>query len=105
MFSLSDYDYTLPPERIAQMPAARRDGSRLLVLDRSSGAVTHCIFNDLAAYLERPDVLVVNNTEVIPGRLMGRKTTGGKVEVLILDYAGGRTEGGRFVCRCLVKAA
>ena len=105
MFSLSDYDYILPPERIAQMPAARRDGSRLLVLGRGSGAVTHRTFNDLAAYLEQPDVLVVNNTEVIPGRLLGRKTTGGKVEVLILDYAGGRTEGGRFVCRCLVKAA
>ena len=79
MHSLSDYDYNLPPERIAQTPAVRRDGSRLLVLGRRSGAVTHRIFNDLVAYLERPDVLVVNNTEVIPGRLMGRKTTGGKV--------------------------
>jgi S-adenosylmethionine:tRNA ribosyltransferase-isomerase len=105
MYSLSDYDYTLPPERIAQTPTVRRDGSRLLVLGRGSGAVAHRIFNDLVAYLEQPDVLVVNNTEVIPGRLMGRKTTGGKVEVLILDYAGGRTEDGRFVCRCLVKAA
>lgn len=105
MYSLSDYNYLLPPERIAQTPAVRRDGSRLMVLSRRSGAVAHCIFNDLLDYLEPPDVLVVNNTEVIPGRLMGRKTTGGKVDVLILDYAGGRTEGGRFVCRCLVKAA
>lgn len=105
MYSLSDYDYKLPPERVAQTPSARRDCSRLLVLDRRSGAVAHHIFNDLIAYLKQPDVLVVNNTEVIPGRLLGRKTTGGKVEVLILDYAGGRNEGGRFVCRCLVKAA
>ncbi|MFZ0240965.1 MAG: tRNA preQ1(34) S-adenosylmethionine ribosyltransferase-isomerase QueA [Desulfobacterales bacterium] len=104
IFSLSDYDYRLPPERIAQTPAARREGSRLMVLDRHSGAIAHRTFNDLFACIEPPDVLVVNNTEVIPARLFGRKTTGGKVEVLILDYAGGHTENGRFVCRCLVKA-
>ncbi|MFZ0612670.1 MAG: tRNA preQ1(34) S-adenosylmethionine ribosyltransferase-isomerase QueA [Desulfobacterales bacterium] len=101
---MSDYDYRLPPERIAQAPAARRDSSRLLVLGRQSGAIAHRIFNDLLACIEPPDILVVNNTEVIPARLVGRKTTGGKVEVLVLDYAGGRTENGRFVCRCLVKA-
>ncbi|MFZ0132940.1 MAG: tRNA preQ1(34) S-adenosylmethionine ribosyltransferase-isomerase QueA [Desulfobacterales bacterium] len=104
IFSLSEYDYRLPPERIAQTPAARRDSSRLLVLSRENGTIAHRDFNDLLACIERPDILVVNNTEVIPARLVGRKTTGGKVEVLILDYAGGRTENGRFVCRCLVKA-
>lgn len=105
MFSLSDYDYNLPSERIAQTPSARRECSRLLVLDRSSGALAHRFFEDLLAYIGPPDVLVVNNTEVIPGRLIGRKTTGGKIEVLVLDYAGGRTENGRFVCQCLAKAA
>ncbi len=104
MFSLSDYDYRLPPERIAQEPAARRDGSRLLVVDRHSGAIAHRVFDDLLACIAPPDILVVNNTEVIPARLVGCKATGGKVEVLILDYAGGHAENGRFVCRCLVKA-
>jgi len=105
MYSLSDYDYILPSERIAQQPTAARDHSRLMLMNRRSGDVTHCAFTDLLSFLEPPDVLVVNNTEVIPGRLFGRKLSGGKVEVLVLDFAGGREIDGRFVCQCLVKAA
>ncbi len=105
MYSLSDYDYILPSERIAQQPVATRDHSRLMVMNRHSGDVTHCTFTDLLSFLEPPDVLVINNTEVIPGRLLGRKASGGKVEVLVLDFAGGKEIGGRFVCQCLIKAA
>ncbi|MEW6674147.1 MAG: tRNA preQ1(34) S-adenosylmethionine ribosyltransferase-isomerase QueA [Thermodesulfobacteriota bacterium] len=108
MFSLDDYDYDLPEERIAQHPAARRDRSRLLVLDRRSGRLSHRRFADLENLLAPFDVLVVNNTEVIPGRLYGRKTTGGRVEVLILDYAGRRPlkhPADEFECECLVKSS
>lgn len=105
MFSLSDYDYRLPPGRIAQQPAVGRDHSRLMVLNRQSGAAAQRLFTDILSFLEPRDVLVVNNTKVIPGRLFGTKPSGGKVEVLVLDYAGGREIEGRFVCQCLVKAA
>ena len=105
MFTLSDYDYDLPQELIAQEPVAQRDSSRLLHLNRASNEVAHHHFTDLYHFLSPDDVLVLNNTEVIPGRLYGHKTTGGKVEVLLLDYAGGRTERGRFRCQCLVKSS
>jgi len=108
MFSLDDYGYELPAERIAQRPAARRDQSRLLVLDRRRGALSHRLFPDLDDLLVSSDVLVINNTEVIPGRLYGRKDTGGRVEVLILDYAGRRSPENRadeFECDCLVKSS
>ena len=82
----SDFDFELPPELIAQQPASRRDGSRLLVLDRSTGARTHRTFRDVGAHLRPGDLLVVNNTRVIPARLHGHKTTtGGAVELLLLE--------------------
>lgn len=105
MFALSDYDYALPQELIAQHPAAYRDRSRLLVLDRGRGGVTHSVFADIVDVLNPADVLVINDTEVIPARLIGRKSSGGKVEVLVNDYAEGRMLNGTFMCRCLVKAA
>ena len=108
MFSLNDYYYDLPADLIAQQPALQRDRSKLLCLDRGNGGLSHTTFNAIGDYLKAGDVLVLNNTAVIPGRLKGRKTTGGKVEVLIADYAGGRKtedENDRFVCRCLVKAS
>ncbi len=108
MFLLKDYDYELPAERIAQKPADRRDNSRLLCLNRKSGAVAHHVFSDLPGFLQPTDVLVVNNTEVIPGRLFGTKETGGRVEVLILNYGGGRhrtDDDGGIICECLVKAS
>ncbi|HYO88423.1 MAG TPA: tRNA preQ1(34) S-adenosylmethionine ribosyltransferase-isomerase QueA [Candidatus Limnocylindrales bacterium] len=82
---LSDFDYYLPAESIAQHPADPRDSSRLLVLDRASGSIEHRIFRDLLDYVKAGDVLVLNNTRVIPARLRGVKVpTGGAVEVLLL---------------------
>ncbi len=69
---------------IAQTPIEPRDASRLMVVDRASGAITHRHFRDLAGYLHRGDILVTNDSRVIPARLFARKTTGGKVEILLL---------------------
>ena len=81
----SDFYYDLPEELIAQDPLEDRTASRLLVLDRKTGAVKHKIFSDVIDYLNEGDCLVINNTRVIPARLIGEKEgTGGKVEVLLL---------------------
>jgi S-adenosylmethionine:tRNA ribosyltransferase-isomerase len=88
----ADFDYDLPPERIAQTPVEPRDSSRLLVLDRQSGSITHKVFHEIGAYLRPGDVLVANQTRVIPARLYARKVpTGGKVEVLLLNRRAERT--------------
>ena len=84
MLPIADYDYELPPERIAQTPLEPRDHSRLLVVDRASGALTHLHFYDVVRYLNAGDVLVVNDSRVLPARLYGRKATGGRSEVLLL---------------------
>ncbi len=80
----SDFDYDLPPERIAQHPAERRDQSRLLVLERASGRTRHLRFGELPSLMEQGDVLVLNETRVFPARLLGRKPTGAPAEVLLL---------------------
>ena len=81
----SDFFYDLPEELIAQDPLEDRTASRLLVLNRETGAVEHKIFSDVIDYLTEGDCLVINNTRVIPARLIGEKEgTGGKVEVLLL---------------------
>ena len=77
------FDYELPPELIAQTPAAERDASRLMVLDRKTGGLTHTVFSELTSYLAPGDVLVINDTRVYPARLTGvKKETGGAVEAL-----------------------
>jgi len=84
----SDFDYDLPLELIAQEPPERRDGARMMVLDRAARTIAHRTFADLPAYLRANDLLVVNDTRVIPARLFGRKAkagTGGKVEFLLLE--------------------
>jgi S-adenosylmethionine:tRNA ribosyltransferase-isomerase len=82
---IDDFDYTLPPELIAQTPVEPRDSSRLLVLHRSTGQVEHRHFFDLGHYLNPGDLLVANESRVLPARLLGRKIPGGgKVEVLLL---------------------
>jgi len=83
-YKLSSYDYHLPEERIAQAPADRRDGSRLLVLDRAGDSLHAAAFADLADHLPPDALLVANNSRVIPARLFGTKDTGGKVEFLML---------------------
>jgi S-adenosylmethionine:tRNA ribosyltransferase-isomerase len=91
---LSEFYYDLPKELIAQYPAKERDESRLLVLHKDTGVMEHRIFKDIAEYLYPGDLLVLNNTKVLPARLMGRKETGGKVEALVLNAGGGwRVEG------------
>jgi S-adenosylmethionine:tRNA ribosyltransferase-isomerase len=82
---VSDYDYELPPERIARYPAQRRDRSRLLVLDRSSGEISHRTFRDVTELLQPGDLLALNDTRVIPARLIGVAPTGGRVELLLLE--------------------
>jgi len=82
----ADFDFELPPELIAQTPAARRDASRLLVVDRTSGGLTHHQFPDLLNHLRNGDVLVLNDSRVIPARLRGSNArTGGRFEVLLLE--------------------
>ena len=80
---LSDFTYELPENLIASHPAAERSGSRLLGLDRKSGAVAHHRFAEIVNFLNPKDLLVFNNTRVIPARLYGRKESGGRVEILI----------------------
>src|SRR5947209_2114220 len=79
-----DFDYHLPPQLIAQEPAAERDQSRLLVLDRAGGTLEHHLFRDLPALLRPGDLLVANRSRVLPARVMARKPTGGTVELLLL---------------------
>lgn len=82
---VKDFDYELPQELIAQDPLEDRSGSRLMVLDRETGAVTHKIFKDITDYLQPGDCLVINNTKVIPARLFGvRMGTEAKIEILLL---------------------
>lgn len=80
----SDFDYDLPESSIAQTPAEPRDSSRLLVLHRDTNELEHRIFRDVADYLKAGDLLVVNQTRVIPARIFARKETGGRVELLLL---------------------
>ena len=82
---LSDFDYHLPESSIAQHPSDRRDGSRLMILDRRDGSVGHFRFSDFPNFLEAGDCLVLNETKVFPARLRGRKKgTGGQVELLLI---------------------
>jgi S-adenosylmethionine:tRNA ribosyltransferase-isomerase len=108
MYLLDDYRYTLPEALIAQQPAAKRENSRLLALSKHSGQISHHHFTDICDFLAPGDVLVINNTSVVPVRLMGQKKTGGKVELLIIDYADSVEEkgpAGKRTCQCLIKAA
>lgn len=85
---VSDFDYDLPLDRIAQEPLPERDASRLLVLDRRTGGVAHHHFRTLPELLRPDDVLVVNDSKVIPARLHGHKATGGRAEVLLIRPLG-----------------
>jgi len=85
MTSINDYDYYLPPELIAQAPLPQRDASRLLVLNRKTGAISHRHFRDLGEYLNPGDCLVLNDTKVLPARLFGQKVGGeAEIEVVLL---------------------
>ena len=82
---VSDFNYDLPEELIAQTPIAKRDESRLMVLNRKNQTIEHKIFKDIINYLNPGEVLVRNNTKVIPARIYGKKETGANVEFLLLN--------------------
>ncbi|MBK6848150.1 MAG: tRNA preQ1(34) S-adenosylmethionine ribosyltransferase-isomerase QueA [Proteobacteria bacterium] len=94
MLLLDDFDYELPPAAIARYPPAQRDGGRLLRLDRKTGALTHHPIVDLPQLLPPGSLLVVNDTRVIPARLLARRATGGSVELLLIE----RREPRRWSC-------
>ncbi len=83
-YKKSDFYYDLPPEQIAQTPAEPRDSSRLFVYDRATDKVEHRIFRDITDYLKAGDVLVINNTKVLPARLYANTEHGGLIEILLL---------------------
>ena len=92
-----EFYYELPPELIAQTPLARRDSSRLLVLKKDTGAVEHRQFYNILDYLRPGDCLVLNNSRVLPARLLGQRATGGAVEILLLK------DTGNDIWECLTK--
>ena len=96
------FDYELPRELIAQRPAGRRDESRLMVVDRARGGLEHRRFGEIGEVLAAGDLLVVNDTRVVPARLIGRRETGGWVEVLLIGQAGGRGAAGASTWQGLV---
>lgn len=86
MFNIEDYDYYLDPDLIAQIPSSNRDHSRLLLADRSNGSLGDYHFFDLPDLLKPGDIIVVNNTKVVPARIYCQKESGGKVEILVLEH-------------------
>ena len=93
---LSEFDYELPKELIAQYPVEQRDKCRLMVLDRVTKSIAHKTFEDIVSYFNKGDLLVMNNTKVISARLFGKRKSGGKVEVFLLEKKDP-------VCEALVK--
>ncbi|MFZ3208251.1 MAG: tRNA preQ1(34) S-adenosylmethionine ribosyltransferase-isomerase QueA, partial [Geobacteraceae bacterium] len=98
---IGKFDYFLPPELIAQEPLASRDAARLMTLERSSGAIGETVITEISALLRDGDLLVLNDTRVIPARLFGAKESGGKVEILLVRRLTGPDE----LWRCLLRAS
>ncbi|HOZ01299.1 MAG TPA: S-adenosylmethionine:tRNA ribosyltransferase-isomerase [Candidatus Syntrophosphaera sp.] len=94
LLDLEAYDYELPRDLIAQYPLPERSSSRLLQLDRATGSISHLHFGDIVDLLHPGDVLVVNESKVIPARLYGTKANGTRVEILLLN----RLEGSTWKC-------
>ncbi len=85
---ISEYDYELPKELIAQKPSEKRENCRMMVLDRQKQSIEHKHFYDITDYFDENDVIVLNNTKVIPARLLGKKNTGANIEVFLLKQIG-----------------
>ncbi|MBI4619964.1 MAG: tRNA preQ1(34) S-adenosylmethionine ribosyltransferase-isomerase QueA [Desulfobacterales bacterium] len=105
---LEEFDYILPEGLISQYPIAKRDNSRLLIVNRQDGRVEHRTFSDIFYFMEAGDVLVINDTRVIPARLFGKKETGGGVEILILRQlkpSKPESNGKLNIWECLIKSS
>lgn len=87
---VADFSFDLPDELIARFPKAERTSSRLLSLDGSSSKIEHKVFSDILALVNKNDLLIFNNTKVIPARMFGEKASGGKIEVLVERVLGER---------------
>ena len=98
---LNDFDYNLPPELIAQQPARHREDARLMTLDRGTGVIGEMVISGIAGLFRAGDLLVVNDTRVIPARLIGKKESGGRVEVFLVRRLAEPDE----VWSCLIKAS
>ncbi len=96
---LKDFDYFLSEDLIARYPLEERDSSRLMVMDRRTGGLEHRTFRDIRNYLRAGDVLVLNDTRVMPARLLGRKSSGGKIELLACR----KMDSGKEAWKCLLK--
>jgi S-adenosylmethionine:tRNA ribosyltransferase-isomerase len=108
MLEIEDYNYNLPQDLIAQTPACKRDHSRLLAVDRSTGSFSDHRFFDLPRLLLAGDLLVVNNTQVVPARIFGHKESGGRIEILVLEHPDvmpGPGDEGPSERLCLMKAS
>ena len=106
MYAIDDYEYNLPPELIAQQPLEKRDSSRLLVLDSRSNCLRHEKFDSIVDYFGPDDLLVFNNSRVIPARIFGKRETGGKLEMLLLTPVHDSKHDGRHQrWNCLLKAS
>lgn len=99
---VSDFEYSLPEELIALHPAQRRDESRMLVVRRDAGGFSHERFSDLVAHIGQGDLLILNDTKVIPARIHGRRVTGGRVEVLLTEPV---SRGDESLWRAMVRAS
>jgi S-adenosylmethionine:tRNA ribosyltransferase-isomerase len=98
---IEEFDYNLPSSLIAQYPPPQRGETSLMILHRQTGVIEHRAFGDIAQYLNPPDLLVMNNTRVLPARLIGKKETGGRVEILLIPSWNGM--GGEW--KALIKGA
>lgn len=98
---VKDFDYILPPDRIARFPVPERDSSRLMVLDRQNKTIKDDLFRNICQHLSPLDLLVLNDTQVIPARLSGHKPTGGKIEIFLVQ----RLEGNEERWACLIRGS
>ncbi|MGE5307855.1 MAG: tRNA preQ1(34) S-adenosylmethionine ribosyltransferase-isomerase QueA [Deltaproteobacteria bacterium] len=99
---LSDFDYDLPKELIAQRPFKERERCKLMVVDRAAGTVSHRLFSDLTGYFSEGDALVLNDTKVLTCRLIGKRASGGRVELFLLSA---KEQGGSTVCEAMISPA
>ncbi len=102
---VSDFHYELPDDLIARYPAPHRDSSRLMVLTRQQGQIEESTFNRIGSWLSPGDLLVLNDTRVIPARLFGAKETGGRVEIFLVEGQGSRAKEQENLWRCMLRSS